>query len=70
MCLYAGLGVFALTSYPTYWWIWGESQNGRNDRVEKALTNATFLALFGCVIKLLSYINNNNDGIFLFYAVG
>ena len=70
LCLYAGLGVFALTSYPTYWWIWGKSPIGRNDRIEKALTNATILAVFGCGLKLFSFFNNNDNGIFLFYAFG
>ena len=70
LCLYAGLGVFTLTSYPIYWYIWGENSSGRNDRIEKALTNATILAVIGCSIKLFSYINYNDIGIFLAYAVG
>jgi hypothetical protein len=70
LCLYAGLGVFALTSYPTYWWIWKENSSGRNDRIEKALTNATMLAVFGCALKLFSFFNSNDNGIFLFYALG
>ena len=70
LCLYIGLGVFALTSYPIYHYIWGENPVGRNDRVENALTYSTAWACFGCSVKLLSYINNNDNGVFLAYAAG
>lgn len=71
MCLYAGLFVFTLMSYPIYLWIWiPKKAEGRNKRIEKSLFWANLIAVIGCAIKLLSYINYNDNGIFLFFCLG
>lgn len=58
LCLYAGLGIF-LFAYLVYYCVWSsrKSREEKLKRSESAMFWALLISIFGCAIKLLSYIN-------------
>jgi hypothetical protein len=59
LCLYAGLSIFAISAYPIYLFIWNKKEHkGRNARIEKSLTIANIISIFGCAVRLLSFGQN------------
>ena len=70
LALYAGLGVFAIVAYPVDLLVWRGSHFERHNRAENALTLSVSLATFGACLKLISYINSAENGIFTWYCIG
>lgn len=71
LCLYAGLGITALFSYPTYALYWyGKTAKQRHVFSEQCLSTASFIATLGSIIKLFAYLNRTENGVFACYATG
>ena len=70
LCLYAGLAIFALSAIPVYVHVWKGSHLQRHNRAEGALIKSLALAVAGAALKLFSYINYTENGIFGWYCAG
>jgi len=74
LCLYAGLGTFFLFSWITYWCIWRKSEDQDAsvcfNNYKRGINISLFFALIGATVKLFSFINYKNSGIFLVYSIG
>lgn len=70
LCFYGGLGIFALSAYPIYLIFWHGSHHNRHERAEIVISIASALATFGSGIKLISYINNAENGLFVWFMIG
>ena len=69
LCCYGGLGIFALGSIPVHYFFWTEPEK-RIMKSEQSLIWTTWIAVVGASIKLFSYINHNENGVFGAYAAG
>jgi hypothetical protein len=70
LCLYAGLGMFIIIVYPIYYLFFTGKHRERHRGAEQALMYAVIIAFIGVCIKLFSYWNFNENGIFGYYAGG
>jgi hypothetical protein len=71
LCFYGGLGMFLLTTYPIYFTVWkNKTYEERNEKSESALFVALIIAVIGCAIKMLSFINYSDNGIFALFVIG
>lgn len=78
LCLYAGLGLFFLTSWPLYFFLWrgGSSSAGGSDEAQafnnykRGINVSLLFALFGATVKLFSYFKGEDSGIFILFAIG
>jgi hypothetical protein len=74
LCLYAALSMFVILSWPTYYFIW--RWKNPND-VASLFSNykigiilSLVFALIGGSVKLFSFINYQQSGIFVLFAIG
>ena len=76
LCLYAGLGLFFLASWPIYYLIWRRDGGSSGDSA-KCFNNyklginiSLFVSLLGATVKLFSSFKYDDSGIFILFAIG
>lgn len=62
--------MFALSAYPLYLMFWTGDHYTRHVRAEIVLIISTGLAFVGAAVKLASFINHNENGLFVWFMVG
>jgi len=71
VCLYFGLAIFVLVPYPVYLITWrGKEDKEKHFNSENSLLSACIFAFVGSSIKLFSYINHSENGVFWCFGVG
>lgn len=62
LCLYGGLGCFIICAYPVYYIFFRGTHRERHVGAENALMYAVIISFVGCLLKLFSYFNYNENG--------